>query len=219
MKQHKQPLQNKVRFVLSSLCIMLIIILWFELNTADSIIEEIDQGGSGTVSKDRKPDIDVSIFPEIVAFDEVIQRPLFSETRLPFVAPELEQTVAKPRQKTRQSPKKQEQLSLSAVVITPDQQIAILQSGRNKSLQRIALGELIDGWTLEDVTSHSIRLKKGEETKNLELEIKGSKSKPESKSTAKVDMTKHAEIPQNQVLTEKEGADKNSSAEVVVGKK
>ena len=202
MKQHKQPLQNKVRFVLSSLCIMLIIILWFELNTADSIIEEIDQGGSGTVSKDRKPDIDLSIFPEIVAFDEVIQRPLFSETRSPFVAPELEKTVAKPRQKTRQSTKKQEQLSLSAVVITPDQQIAILQSGRNKSLQRIALGELIDGWTLEDVTSHSIRLKKGEETKNLELEIKGSKSKPESMSTAKVDMTKNAEIPQKQVLTE-----------------
>jgi hypothetical protein len=49
-----------------------------------------------------------------------------------------------------------------------------LQKGREKALQRVSLGETIDGWTLEDVSSHSIRLKKGKETKDLELEIKNS---------------------------------------------
>ena len=76
-----------------------------------------------------------------------------------------------------------EQYALNAVIITPERQLAIIQSGRGKTLQRISLGEEIDGWTLETIEPRSVLLKKGNETKNLELEIKA--SKPQKQSTAK----------------------------------
>lgn len=219
MKQSKSLLQNKIKIGLSYLCVMLAAILWFEMNFTQSTDQEVDQSTRDTVSKSKNLNNQKSIFPELVAYDEIIQRPLFNETRQPFVASESEKALAKPKQKNNRTIKKQEQLSLSAVVITPDKQIAIFQSGRNKSLQRIALGELIDGWYLDEVSPHSVQLKKGEEIKNLELEIKGSKSKPENKSIAKTVSTVKAEMPQKQVLTEKEGVDNDSNTEAIVGKK
>jgi hypothetical protein len=146
-------------------------ILWFELNP-----EHSNTVKTKVIDADLPPtDLDINlkefVFPKITAFDEIIERPLFNVTRLPFEAQKQEQTVVNSKNQSR---KKQEQYSLSAVVITPDTQIAILQKGRGKALQRVSLGETIDGWTLEDVSSHSIRLKKGKETKDLELEIKNS---------------------------------------------
>ena len=65
-------------------------------------------------------------------------------------------------------------MSLTAVVITPEKSLAILQAGNNKSLQRVRLGETIDGWTLTEIQDQSIVLKQGEQIQTLELEVKGS---------------------------------------------
>lgn len=186
MKRSKSPLQKKIRIGLSCLCVMLIVILWFEMNFTQSINQEVDQSARDTVLKNKYSNNQESNIPELEDYDEIIQRPLFNETRKPFVASKTEKKSAKPKQNNR-TIKTQGQLSLSAVVITSDMQIAIFQIGRKKALQRIVLGELINGWTLEKVSSHSVQLKKGKEIKNLELEIKGSKSKHENKSTMVVD--------------------------------
>jgi len=184
LKRVSHPLQHIIRLTLFCLCMILAIILWLELNPSESITEKSDVVGVDAISRNKEVDSKEFIFPKITEFDEVIQRPLFSETRLPFVAPEPEKVVEKPGRKSNRSVKKQEQLSLRAVVITPDTQIAILKSGGKKVLQRVYLGETIDGWTLEDVTSHSVLLKKGKKTRSLELEIKNSviKKMPEAKS-------------------------------------
>ncbi len=186
MKQSKRssyPLQHSIRLILLSFCVIFTTILWFELNPENSNTVKTDVIDADLPPKVLDIDIKEFVFPKITAFDEIIERPLFNETRLPFEAQKHEQTVVNTSKKSNQSRIKQEQFSLSAVVITPDTQIAILQKGREKTLQRVLLGEIIDGWTLEDVSSHSIRLKKGNETKNLELEIKNSiKKTPVAKS-------------------------------------
>ncbi len=225
--QVSNPLQNIIRFVLVSLCVMLVITLWLQLNPSASNDEDNSVMDVSANSKNNEVDNKKFVFPKITAFDEVIQRPLFNETRLPFVAPEPEHLVAKPESKRNRPAKKQEELSLSAVVMTPEIQIAILQSGRNKTLQRVVLGEMIDGWSLDEVTPHSVQLKRGEEIKRLELEIKGSNPKSNTKikvenrisTNRKADADEKNEIPKKQVLAEKGGGDKQSNPEAAVVKK
>lgn len=197
MKQLKQtsgPLQNIARFVLSGLCVIFAIILWLGLNPSESTNEKNGVADINPISGNKKVDSKEFIFPKITEFDEIIQRPLFNKTRLPFVAPKPKQTVAKPKRKINPPVNNQTQLSLSAVVMTPDTQIAILQSGRNKTLQRVALGESIDGWSVNEITPHSVQLKKGAEIKQLELEIKSSTLKPEGRPSAKTETTVKAKL-------------------------
>jgi len=123
------------------------------------------------------------IEPSVITdYDEIIERPLFFDDRKPYVyvEPEKKQPDTK---KKKTTPKKNEQYSLSAIMITSEKKLAIIQSGREKSLQRIALGESIDGWKIENIEPHSVLLKKGNESKNLTLEIKNSNTK--QNSTAK----------------------------------
>ena len=227
MKQQNQvsnPLQNTIKFVLASLCVMLVIILWLQLNPSAANDDYNSVMDVSANSKNNEVGNKEFVFPEITAFDEVIQRPLFNETRLPFVAPDPEPLVAKPESKRNRPVKKQEELSLSAVVMTPEMQIAILQSGRNKTLQRVVLGEMIDGWSLDEVMPHSVQLRRGEEIKRLELEIKSSNPKPNTKIKAesrisanrKADVDEKNEITQKQALVEVDGEDKQSSSEVAV---
>ena len=177
MKQSNRssyPLQHSIRLILLGLCVIFTTLLLFELNPeysnnikSEVIDVDLSPTDSGIALKEF-------VFPKITAFNEIIERPLFNETRLPFETGKPEQTVVDTRKNNTKARNKQEQLSLNAVVMTPDKQIAIIQSGPGKDLQRVALGEAIEGWTLDDVSSHSIRLVKGNETKNLELEIKNS---------------------------------------------
>ena len=180
MKQSNRssyPLQHSIRLILLGLCVIFATILLFELNPGHSNTVEIDLVNIDSPPKDLDVDLKEIVFPDITAFDEIIERPLFNETRLSSEAQKQEQTVVKSRKNNNQTRNIQEQFSLSAVVITQDTQIAILQKGRENTLQRVSMGETIDGWTLEDVSSHSIRLVKGKETKDLELEIKNSANK------------------------------------------
>jgi len=219
MKQHKRPLQNKVRFVLLSLCVILGALLWLELNNQKLSKLKTDQIDAGVMIKDKNKNNGEFIFPDIIAFDEIIKRPLFNKKRLPFVTLESQQTGVKTHLKNNQNIIKQDQLSLSAVVISPDTQIAILQKGRGKMLQRISIGETIDGWTLEDVTPHSIRLKKGKETKSLELEIKKSTIKKTPVAKSKEVNQSNAQINPWSGNTKEQITARNTAAETATKEK
>lgn len=110
-------------------------------------------------------------FLMINAYQDIIDRPLFMEDRQPYIL------LAPKTNKSNIKELKLQQLSLSAIVITSDKSIAIFQYAQSKTLQRIALGETIDGWILTEVLEQSVVLKKGDNTKTLVLEIKGSSQK------------------------------------------
>lgn len=110
-------------------------------------------------------------FPLINAYQDIIDRPLFMEDRQPYI-------LLAPKTNISNIKKiKSRQFSLSAIVITSDKSIAIFQYAKSKTLQHIALGETIDGWILTEVHNQYIVLKKGDNTKTLELEIRGSPQK------------------------------------------
>lgn len=169
MNQLSPQINRIIRITLSGICVGLVLLLWYELTTQGSNYIERDQADGSTIDKKNRRSNAGSNYPDISVFNEMIQRPLFNKTRLPFVVPESPQTVVKPK-----NTKKQEQLSLSAVVITPETQMAIIEKGKKKSLHRVSLGESIDGWVVESIKPHSIDIKKGNVRKILELEIKSS---------------------------------------------
>lgn len=211
MKQSNRssyPLQHSIRLILLGLCVIFTTILLFELNPeysnnikSEVIDVDLSPTDSGIALKEF-------VFPKITAFNEIIERPLFNETRLPFETGKPEQTVVDTRKNNTKARNKQEQLSLNAVVMTPDKQIAIIQSGPGKDLQRVALGEAIEGWTLDDVSSHSIRLVKGKEIKDLELEIKNSAIKKTKVAKSEKDKQSESRRKRRSENTDAETANK-----------
>lgn len=109
--------------------------------------------------------------PPVTAYQEIVERPLFMADRRPYEPPP---PAASP---VTQRPSKAQQFSLSGVVITEQQNIAILQSADGKTMQRVALGEVIDGWTLTEVHEQHVVLQKDDDTRILELEIKTAQPK------------------------------------------
>lgn len=187
MNNSTQPVLTIIKLVLLCTTCVLGYALWSELNTPIALPVNTDIDSKAVIKNDIPLEKIQYEVPEISDYDEIINRPLFFEDRKPYVYVAPETPTKKPRKKKQAAPKKTEQYSLNAVVITSERQLAIIQSGRKKTLQRIALGEEIDGWTLETIEPRSVLLKKGNESKNLELEIRT--SKPQQKSTTKTSKT------------------------------
>jgi hypothetical protein len=177
-------------------CVVLVIVLLVEVNRDYSIIS--DTANANSVNQPlTTPAIQTNdSFVAIEAYEDIINRPLFNDDRKPYVYTE-PVVQEKPPVKTRGRPtphKPQQQLSLTAIVITPEKSLAILQAGKDKSLQRVRLGETIDGWTLDEIQDQSIVLKQGERTQTLELEVKGSDKTQKPSLAQKSDETPPQDI-------------------------
>ncbi len=120
--------------------------------------------------------------PEISSFSSMVSRPLFNEERQPFVAntSTINKPVAERLEKTAKL--NDDKLMLSAVIITPEQKLAIIESERDKSSYTVALGESVNHWQLTEVFNHAVTLSKDTQTRLLELEYRPFINKPASKN-------------------------------------
>lgn len=185
-----KPDQTRLKFfkvILLLTSCLLGFLLWASLNNPVALPDSVNVENKSIVASAAPPEEIQYVAPDISEFDEVINRPLFFADRKPYVYVAPEKPIKPSRQKKKTIPKKTEQYSLNAVIITPERQLAIIQSGRGKTLQRLSLGEEIEGWTLETIEPRSVLLKKGNETKSLELEIKI--SKPQKQTATKTNKT------------------------------
>jgi hypothetical protein len=102
------------------------------------------------------PATSLSVGP-LTDYAGVSERPLFAFDRKPFVA--VEQTPAGP----------DVEFQLTAVIIAGDTQIALLRSNLTPAVQRIALKQVVDGWTLTEVHPENVVLRRSTETVTVEL--------------------------------------------------
>ena len=108
------------------------------------------------------------VVPPLDAFSEIMKRPLFREDRRPFVPP-----PAPPPQEP-ETPRPAEpdiaaQISLRATIIIGTKRSALIQVLGDGKQQKLRQGEVFNGWTLADVQSDSISMKKGDEVRHIEL--------------------------------------------------
>jgi hypothetical protein len=101
--------------------------------------------------------------PAIEQFAETVERPLFSESRRPG-------PKDAPAGETAQTPPEApSQLKLSAVVLAPGHQIAVLKNNATGKLQRVNKGEEWNGWMVKEVRHDSAVLNHQGEEQILKL--------------------------------------------------
>jgi hypothetical protein len=143
-------------------------------------------------------------------YDQIIERPLFMQDRRPYVAEGLAQTPQKNRRQKPTARIAQDEYILSAVIITSKKRIALLQSQREKKLQKLHQGDELDGWTLTDIQPAWVSLKKGAEIKQLDLTVKGSPPATDTKrkkNNNAVKMTETAPSPPATTIMDKNSPD------------
>jgi len=113
-------------------------------------------------------------------YKEIVERPLFSETRRP---PDPVTEPVAPTLPTRATPAARADVVLLGIVITPDSRRAVLRSVSEKQADFKSLGDDVNGWQLDAIEPRKVRLTRGTEEKVLELERKAA---PQSKPTKRV---------------------------------
>ena len=96
-------------------------------------------------------------------FSAIMNHPLFNETRLPEEEPEKSEITKVDTQQSNAS-----EFTLVGVVISQEDTQALLQK-KDRSIERVSLGERIDGWELKSVEAASVVLVNG--GKNIQLTL------------------------------------------------
>ncbi len=100
------------------------------------------------------------------AYREVLERPLFTEGRMP---PVIEKTEIAPVQENLA-------LKLEGVVFVNERHIAIVRDNKSKELLRLPAGGDYKGWQVAEVGKGEVVLRKGKRSINLILEARASTS-------------------------------------------
>lgn len=123
-------------------------------------IEAPVQVEQSTAALETTGDDAVTIGP-LSDYLSVSERPLFTHDRRPFVVIVEEAAPAPVGPPV--------EFELTAVIITSATQLALLRSNLTPTVQRLALNQSIDGWTLEAVTPDSVVLRQGDATATVPL--------------------------------------------------
>jgi len=111
--------------------------------------------------------LDVGLMP-LDRYTEIIQRPLFSQTRRPPVEEEAAaaegESSAQPAKPAQPPP-----FVLTGVIIAPDKREALLREAKGKKVSRIQQGAQIRGWQLEVVSPEAVVLRRAGDTQELKL--------------------------------------------------
>lgn len=125
-------------------------------------------------------------------FEEIAARPLFYPERRPIVAdPE-------PQVPTENSPPPTlpaRELTLSAVILSGEQRIALLQAANEPKLQRLVIGESLDGWTVASIEANQVRLRRGEETRVVEIKMRKSATAPPQETQPRTRLISRNRMP------------------------
>jgi hypothetical protein len=107
--------------------------------------------------------------PPIDAYQEIVTRPLFAETRRPpEESPEPageEVATPVPAQPLPDG------LRLTSVVLTEDTRMALLQDPRSKRLARLRVGQEFEGWRVAEILPGRIVLEQNGNRETLELRV------------------------------------------------
>ena len=110
---------------------------------------------------DSRDDLAINLpSPEIL--DEIVDRPLFSSSRRPFLLIRNEAPNAAPAKKTTLS------LTLAGTMLAGEARMALLLHP-TKGLLRLRQGQKIDGWRIGDIGEDEVSLKRGGRTALLRL--------------------------------------------------
>lgn len=116
------------------------------------------------LSKVSDDHVELVNLPNAGLIEAIIERPLFSASRQPFSHPE-QKIAAKPIIKAEPLT-----LTLTGILLTGESRIALLKHPTD-GLKRFHLGQMVDGWRVDEIREDEIHLQRGTEVKRLSLRL------------------------------------------------
>ena len=149
-------------------CAALASAIYWELN-ADYTPQERKPQGVWTTSLPKISSLPEESFslPPLVNFSGIVERPLFNETRRPFV-PEVPPTKSAKGVRPIKVLHKLD-WELVGVVLTPQRRSALLWSRKRKKIISVQQGAEFEGWKLEEVLSNKVIVVNGKQRRALDL--------------------------------------------------
>ena len=105
--------------------------------------------------------------PPLDELSQTVQRPLFSQTRLP--APAQAVVDSRPLVPVKTVKLTPLAIELSAVILEPDRQYALFRKAAQKGLLRAEVGQSVDGWLVSEIRGDGVSLERGAERQLLVL--------------------------------------------------
>ena len=118
--------------------------------------------------------------PPVVAYHEVVERPLFTSSRRPPEEPE--ETVESVR-----SVQLAGKWKVTGIVVAGDDSFAHVEGIRDRKTVRLKNGALLDGWKLEEIAPNQIVFSSGTDRVALRLHEEKEEAKPVERLTRQQD--------------------------------
>jgi general secretion pathway protein N len=115
-------------------------------------------GGQAPVLPDLPAEPSFAMVPA-ETFSDIVERPLFSPTR----RPPAEGTV------TIQSPEPELDITLVGIIISAEEEIAIIKPKDGSQFLRLSEGDNFRGWTLDSIEPDRLTFRRGEVEEHIEL--------------------------------------------------
>lgn len=169
-RQSLKP-SSLLALALAGTCAVLVLVLagqrWLAGGEPDLSAIQISPPGNATPSSLETRRFEL---PPKSEYAQVTARPLFNEDRRPEQLDETEQPdgeIAAAEEASSELPP----VSLTGVIITPEQRIAMLQHNQNREYVTLKVGEPLEGWTLDEVEHRRIVFSAGGRKEVVELEV------------------------------------------------
>jgi len=176
-------LNNKLTtLILLTLCLLAGILINFFLNKPYESPNMAETQQVNEISLTPTVDSEVQTLTNIDELDEIIERPLFSNTRR---QQQEETEEVFDQQVAPQKPLKMPDLTLVGIVLSDDGKVALIKSKKNPKLQRVKLNEFISGWKLVELNPRSAKMESGSQSFTLEMQRKKGASRKQTKTSTK----------------------------------
>ncbi len=153
--------------LLCLLCMALVGIVHLELSRgADELGPTTAQGTPASQVKPSSLEPASFAMAGIDSYREVLERPVFLQSRRP------------PPEERRGTVIQPSSLVLVGLIIAPDGQRALIQYGEPPRLQRVMVGQAIEGWSVESILADRIVVRHGDAEEELKLKLKGAPRMP-----------------------------------------
>ncbi len=141
---------------LLGLCLSLGVVVAFELWGSIPIAPQVTAAARPGLDMAQATDLPVFEPPSPDRYADIIERPLFSPTRRPFVPDTNEAPVEAPVQAEPAVP-----LELIGVLITTERRAALVQPQGESKASWVREGERFAGWSIEAIEDGQIRIRSG----------------------------------------------------------
>ena len=168
-------------FQLSMIGLALLCIATFAIEFRDSYSLEDDVISRADTNKGSDQNSVTNRISDAEDFNAIAERPLFSVTRRPVENNNALNASSTTPEIVNTRNTSNEEFLLSGIMITENDKFAFILSDSGRTTSKLRIGEEISDWTLTEIKTHAVTISRGSEQKVLELEVKKSPSRVDTR--------------------------------------